>query len=273
MTGPAETPDPRAPLDRLAAITANRIGCFEWDPAGGRFTLDDTGLAVFDLRPEEYEGTTASLNQRMPVEEVMRMHRLLEDIRAGRSESCSSYVRIRLRDGATRWTHVQGQAVHDPGLRVLGVVRDATTELAHSAMRLMAEDDRQRQQAALREMVAALGEALSVTDVVAVLTGDQSRRRLGARGSAWGWWTTGGCGWSARSGRCRSGPRRCAAPGSPTRGRSTTWCAPVSPRSTPPRRPSYASTRTWPSWWPRAPPPPRPSSPWSPRAARSARWP
>ncbi|TQF06569.1 PAS domain-containing protein [Kitasatospora acidiphila] len=137
MTGPAETPDPRAPLDRLAAITANRIGCFEWVPADGRFTLDDTGLAVFDLRPEEYEGTIASLNQRMPVEEVMRMHRLLEDIRAGRSESYSSYVRIRLRDGATRWTYVQGQAVHDPGLRVLGVVRDATTELAHSAMRLM----------------------------------------------------------------------------------------------------------------------------------------
>ncbi|MCC9310625.1 SpoIIE family protein phosphatase [Kitasatospora sp. RB6PN24] len=186
MTGQDGTPGPRAPLDRLQAITANRIGCFEWDPAGGRFTLDETGLAVFDLRPEEYEGTTAGLNQRMPVEEVMRLHRLLEDIRAGRSESYSSYVRIRLRDGATRWTHMQGQAVHDPDLRVLGVVRDATTELAHSAMRLMAEDDRQRQQAALREVVEALGEALTVADVVSVLTGDQSRRRLGAQGISLG---------------------------------------------------------------------------------------
>ncbi|GAA1990259.1 SpoIIE family protein phosphatase [Kitasatospora viridis] len=178
---PADPPG----LDRLEAITLNRIGCFEWDPTTGRYTLDATGLAVFDLRPEEYDGMAAGLHLRMPVEEVIRLHRMVDDIKSGRSDSYSSYFRIRLRDGATRWTHTQGQAIREPdgaGLRVVGVVRDATLELAHSSMRLLAEDDRQRQEHRLREVAAALGEALTVDDVVAVLTDDQSRRRLGAQG-------------------------------------------------------------------------------------------
>ncbi|MGF1431509.1 SpoIIE family protein phosphatase [Kitasatospora sp. LaBMicrA B282] len=178
--------DPRPPhVDPVEAMTATGLGCFEWDPATGRFTLDECGLAVFDLHPDEYDGMAAGLSRRIPVDEVIRLFKLVEDIRAGRSDSYSSYFRIRRRDGSMRWTHTQGQVVRDPGraeVRVVGVVRDATQELSHSALRLMAEDDRQRQESALREVAQALGEALTVDDVVTVLTGDQSMRRLGAQG-------------------------------------------------------------------------------------------
>ncbi|MFF7633379.1 SpoIIE family protein phosphatase [Kitasatospora sp. NPDC008050] len=176
------TERPHPHVDPVEAIAATGLGCFEWDPATGRFTLDEGGLAVFDLRPEEYSGMVAGLSRRIPVEEVLRLVTLVQEIRTGRTDSYSSYFRIRHRDGSVHWAHTQGQAIRDPGLRVVGVVRDATQELAHSALRLMAEDDRQRQEAALREVARALGEAFSVDDVVAVLTGDQSMRRLGAQG-------------------------------------------------------------------------------------------
>lgn len=177
------TGQPQPHVDPVEAIAATGLGCFEWDPATGRFTLDEGGLAVFDLRPEEYGGMVAYLSRRIPVDEVLRLAILVQDIRAGHTDSYSSYFRIRHRDGSVHWAHTQGRAIRDPGLRVVGVVRDATEELAHSALRLMAEDDRQRHEAALREVAQALGEAFSVADVVAVLTGDQSMRRLGARGS------------------------------------------------------------------------------------------
>ncbi len=172
-------------LDAAEAMAATGIGCFEWDPETGRFTLDSTGLAVFDLLPEEYDGMAVGLGRRIPVEEVLRLVKLVESIKAGLSDSYSSYFRIRRRDGSMRWTHTQGQVLRGSGstrLRVVGVVRDATQELAHSALRLMAEDDRQRQESALREVAQALGDALTVDDVVAVLTGDQSMRRLGTQG-------------------------------------------------------------------------------------------
>ncbi|MDH6133226.1 hypothetical protein P3T37_002621 [Kitasatospora sp. MAA4] len=177
--------EPAAHVDASEAMAATGIGCFEWVPATGRFTLDAVGLRVFDLRPEEYDGTADDLAQRIPPEEETRLFALVEDIVAGRSDAYSSYFRIRRRDGSLRWTHTQGQVVRDParpGIRVVGVVRDATQELAHSALRLMAEDDRRHQEDALREVARALGEALTVQDVVDVLTGDQSMRRLGTQG-------------------------------------------------------------------------------------------
>ncbi|MFI9274569.1 SpoIIE family protein phosphatase [Kitasatospora sp. NPDC052896] len=172
-------------VDPVEALTVTGTGCFEWDPGTGRFTLDATGLEVLDLTEDEFDGHAEGLSLRIPQEEVARLTRLVEDIRAGRGESYSSYFRIRRRDGSMRWTHTQGRLVRDPGpdaIRVVGVVRDATEELAHSALRLMAEDDRRRQEDALREVADELAAALSVDDVVAVLAGDQSMRRLGVQG-------------------------------------------------------------------------------------------
>lgn len=197
------TDRPQPHVDPLEAMAATGVGCFEWDPATGRFTLDAPGLAVFDLRPDEYDGMAAGLSRRLPVEEVIRLFKLVEDIRAGRSDSYSSYFRIRRRDGSMRWTHTQGQVIRDPehaGTRVVGVVRDATQELSYSALRLMAEDDRQRQETELGEVARALGEALSVDDVVAVLTGIRACAGSARRASRWAWSTREGSSWSARSG-------------------------------------------------------------------------
>ncbi|GJF32501.1 magnesium or manganese-dependent protein phosphatase [Kitasatospora sp. NE20-6] len=178
-----------ARVEQAEALRANGIGCFEWEPASGRFTLDDNGLAVFDLLPEEYNGHADDLGQRIPEDEAARLTALVADIVAGRADSYSTYFRIRLRGGGTRWTHTQGQVVRVPAygaIRVVGVLRDATQELSHSSLRLLAESDRRRQEDAMREVAHALAEAMSVADVVDVLTGDQSMRRLGTQGVSLG---------------------------------------------------------------------------------------
>ncbi|MEY9962839.1 hypothetical protein ABIA33_000865 [Streptacidiphilus sp. MAP12-16] len=178
-------------VDASEAMAATRVGCFVWEPDSGRFLLDACGLAVFDLRADEYDGLAASLGQRIPQDEVDRLIGLVADIRAGRSDTYSSYFRIRCRDGSLRWTHTQGKVIRgeqradaEPGadLKVVGVVRDATQELSYSAQRLVAEDDLRRQEDAIREVARALADALSVDDVVGVLTGEHSMRRLGTQG-------------------------------------------------------------------------------------------
>lgn len=172
-------------VSAIEAMTATRVGCFVWDPADHRFLLDACGLAVFDLTEAEYDGDAGSLAQRIPEDEVDRLLQLVADIRAGLCDSYSSYFRIHCRDGSRRWTHTQGRLIRDPDgtpLRVVGVVRDATQELTQSAQRLVAEDDLRRREDAVRRITQALADALSIADVVAVLTDLHTLRRLGAAG-------------------------------------------------------------------------------------------
>ena len=171
------------------AMAATGVGCFVWEPATGRFVLDPCGLAVFDLRPDEYDGRAVGLGRRIPPDEIDRLLLLVSDIKAGRRDSYSSYFRIRRRDGSQRWTHTQGQLIrdeHGAPARVVGVVRDATQELSHSAERLVAEHELRRREDTTREITQALAEALSVDDVVAVLTGRHSMRRLHTQGISLG---------------------------------------------------------------------------------------
>lgn len=177
------------PVDAVEAMTATKVGCFVWEPSTDRFTLDSCGLAVFDLTAEEFDGRAPDLVQRIPEDEVDRLIRLVADIQAGRRDSYSSYFRIQCRDGSRRWTHTQGQLIRDPDgvpLRVVGVVRDATQELTHSAQRLVAEDDLNRREEAVLEVTRALADALGVDDVVAVLTDRNMLRRLGTDGISLG---------------------------------------------------------------------------------------
>lgn len=176
-------------VSTVEAMAATRVGCFAWEPSTGRFTLDPCGLAVFELTAAEFDGRAADLSRCIPEDEVDRLVQLVADIGSGHCDTFSSYFRISCRDGSRRWTHTQGRLVRDADggpLRVVGLVRDATQELVHSSGRLVAENDLRRREDAVREVTQALADALSVEDVVTVLTGRHSMGRLGTDGISLG---------------------------------------------------------------------------------------
>jgi hypothetical protein len=54
-TGPLSLPDDW-PARTDLSLALNRMGTFDWDVSGGLLYLDESGLALFDLRPDEYDG-------------------------------------------------------------------------------------------------------------------------------------------------------------------------------------------------------------------------
>ncbi|MEU6985785.1 SpoIIE family protein phosphatase [Streptomyces sp. NPDC046324] len=169
-------------LERGEVLTATGVGCFAWDPATGHLTLDDVARAVFDLLPAEHTDLTHGLRPRIQAADWTLLSGLSADLLAGRRDAYSAYFRVVLHDGRTRWTHARGSVVRERqggGLRVVGVVRDATPDLAHSALRLPGEDVEDPLRA-LGEGGLALARAMSVREVSAVLGDEVSLRPLGA---------------------------------------------------------------------------------------------
>lgn len=121
------------PGERLAL---NRMGSFDWDLRGGTLEFDEPGLAVFDLRPDEFDGRPESLGSRIPPEEGNRLDAALtQAVRSGRS-SYGVYFQLRRRNGIRQWTHARGRILRDEQetpYRVIGIVRNATTELTEFA--------------------------------------------------------------------------------------------------------------------------------------------
>ncbi|MFE7950225.1 SpoIIE family protein phosphatase [Streptomyces sp. NPDC057426] len=174
-------------LEPGEALTANGVGCFAWDPATGRLALDAVAGAVFDLLPAEFTGRAGVLRPRIRPEDWALLSGLSADLLAGRRDTFSAFFRVLLRDGHSRWTHARGSVVREPrgGIRVVGVVGDATPELAHSALRLPG-DEAQDPLRALGEGALALARAMSVREVSAVLGDEVGLRPLGAKAMSLG---------------------------------------------------------------------------------------
>ncbi|MEU9123362.1 SpoIIE family protein phosphatase [Streptomyces sp. NPDC048506] len=173
------------PIGLRARLSLNRMGTFDWDLDGGVMELDPGALDVFDLRPDEYDGAPMSLVTRVPPEEGRRLDEALSQALEDGQASYGAYFRVRCRDGSWRWTHSQGRILHTPDgvpYRVIGIVREATGELADSALLRSLQQDRQRQTVMVQQTTAALARALSMKDVTRVLTGTGSARRFGADG-------------------------------------------------------------------------------------------
>ncbi|MFJ7168164.1 MULTISPECIES: SpoIIE family protein phosphatase [Streptomyces] len=172
------------PGERLAL---NRMGSFEWDLDAGTLSLDGSGLVVFDLDPDEFDGTPEGLGVRIPPDDG---NRLAEAVRAaldGGAETYGSYFTVRRRDGVDQWTHTQGRILRDGGgapRRIAGIVRDATAELAHATVLRKLESARARQATIVQRTTEALSRAVTVDDVTAALTGAGALERLGAEGLA-----------------------------------------------------------------------------------------
>ncbi|MGG2460029.1 SpoIIE family protein phosphatase [Streptomyces sp. RGM 3693] len=171
------------PIGLRERLSLNRMGTFDWDLDSGFMDLDPGAMEVFDLRPGEYDGAPMSLIARVPPEEGLRLDAALSQALQDGNSSYGAYFRIQCRDGTRRWTHSQGRILHDTegvAYRIIGIVREATSELADSALLRSLQQERQRQTVMVQQTTAALARAMSVKDVTRVLTGTGGARRFGA---------------------------------------------------------------------------------------------
>ncbi|MER7759856.1 SpoIIE family protein phosphatase [Streptomyces sp. NPDC097619] len=165
------------------------MGSFDWDLLAGQMHLDPPALDVFDTRPEDYDGQPESLAPRVPTEEAVRLDALVTGALKSGVDNYGAYFRIRCRDGSLRWTHTQGRVFRDREgrpYRIIGIVRDATEELSHSAERLGLDEERRRQTSVVEGTTAALAHARTVRDVIDALSDSHGLERLGSMGMVMG---------------------------------------------------------------------------------------
>ncbi|MFJ3289665.1 SpoIIE family protein phosphatase [Streptomyces sp. NPDC086669] len=168
-------------------LALNRMGSFDWDLDSGLFHMDAQAHEVFDLRPDEFDGRPESLSGRVPPAEAFRLDSAVSQALKDGSENYGAYFRIRTRAGELRWTHTQGYIRRDETgkpRRIVGIVRDATDELAENEERLeqTAEDEARRQQTNVVQLTtAALAHARTVQDVIDILKDVQGLTLLGAK--------------------------------------------------------------------------------------------
>ncbi|MEU3265702.1 SpoIIE family protein phosphatase [Streptomyces bacillaris] len=165
------------------SLALNRMGSFDWDLETGLMHMDRAALGVFDLTAEEYDNRPASLAHRVPTDEAQRLDGLVSQaLKSGRT-NYGAYFRIQRRDGTLRWTHTQGFVRRDENgrpHRIIGIVRDATQELADSNARRELDEERRHRTSLVEGTTAALAHARTVKDVIAVLKNSQGLAHLGA---------------------------------------------------------------------------------------------
>ena len=164
-------------------LALNRMGTFDWDLPSGLLHMDEPGLALYDLRPDEYDDRPDKFADRFPPGELARLEgvvsRAVED---GRS-SYGAYFRVRHRDESLHWIHTQGLIRRDSrgiAQRVIGVVRDAGQELADSTSRLEQDAQQWMLTSVMECTTVAVAHARTVRDVIDVLKESHGMKRLGA---------------------------------------------------------------------------------------------
>ncbi|MFI5760996.1 SpoIIE family protein phosphatase [Streptomyces sp. NPDC051563] len=171
------------------SLSLNRMGSFDWDLVTGLMHMDAAALDVFDTTAGEYDGRPASLAPRVPPAESARLDALVSSALKSGVDSYGAYFRIRCHDGTLRWTHTQGRVMRGPDgrpYRIIGIVRDATEELSHSAERLGLDEERRRQTSVVESTTAALAHARTVQDVIDALGDAHGLERLGSMGMVMG---------------------------------------------------------------------------------------
>ncbi|WP_285565516.1 MULTISPECIES: SpoIIE family protein phosphatase [unclassified Streptomyces] len=170
-------------------LAMNRTGSFEWDLDARTLDIDEAGLLVFGLDPAVFDSRPESLMERLDPAERIRLDVAIDEAIKGGSASYSVHFRVPLEDDSDQWTHVQARILRGAdgrAHRVIGLVRDATAEVTHSAFVLELEKRRQRQTDIVERTTSALSRAVTVDDVTAALTGPGGLARLGADGLALG---------------------------------------------------------------------------------------
>ncbi|MCX4791050.1 MULTISPECIES: SpoIIE family protein phosphatase [unclassified Streptomyces] len=165
------------------SLALNRMGSFDWDLDSGLMHMDRAALDVFDLRDEEYDNRPESIAVRVPPDEGVRLDAMVAQALKSGQRNYGAYFRILRRDGTLRWTHTQGFIQRDGSgrpHRIIGIVRDATQELADSTARRDLDMARRRRTSLVEGTTAALAHARTVRDVIEVLKNSQGLAHLGA---------------------------------------------------------------------------------------------
>ncbi|MEV0989535.1 SpoIIE family protein phosphatase [Streptomyces sp. NPDC049949] len=171
------------------SLSLNRMGSFDWDLETGLLHMDAAALEVYDMTPGEYDGRPESLGPRVPPDEAARLDALVSSVLKSGDDSYGAYFRIRTQHGQLRWTHTQGRVMRGSDgrpFRIIGIVRDATEELSHSAERLGLDEERRRQTSVVESTTAALAHARTVRDVIDVIGDAHGLERLGSMGMVMG---------------------------------------------------------------------------------------
>lgn len=174
------------PTERLAM---NGTGSFDWDLDARTLDIDEAGLMVFGVDPATFDARPGALLEHLEPAERARLDVTIDEAITGGNNSYSVHFRVPLDDGTTQWTHVQARILRSKdgrAHRIVGVVRDATAEVTHSAFVLDLEKRRQRQTNIVERTTSAMSRAVTVDDVTAALTGPGGLARLGADGLALG---------------------------------------------------------------------------------------
>ncbi|MFB8028413.1 MULTISPECIES: SpoIIE family protein phosphatase [unclassified Streptomyces] len=174
------------PTERLAM---NRTGSFEWDLDARTVDVDEAGLMVFGLDAAAFEDSPSSVIDRLDAADRARLEATIGEAISGGSNAYSVHFQVPLEDGSRQWTHVQAQILRSEdgrAHRVIGVVRDATAEVTHSAFALDLEKRRRRHTNIVERTTAAMSRAVTVDDVTAALTGPGGLVGIGADGLALG---------------------------------------------------------------------------------------
>ncbi|MFJ2092864.1 SpoIIE family protein phosphatase [Streptomyces sp. NPDC087901] len=165
------------------SLALNRMGSFDWDLDSGLMHMDQAALDVFDLRADEYDNKPATLGIRVPPDEGVRLDAMVTEALKSGLTNYGAYFRTMRRDGTLQWTHTQGFVRRDANgrpHRIIGIVRDATQELADSTARRDLDAERRRRTSLVEATTAALAHARTVKDVIDVLKNSQGLAHLGA---------------------------------------------------------------------------------------------
>ncbi|WP_282692429.1 SpoIIE family protein phosphatase [Streptomyces sp. CC208A] len=170
-------------------LAMNRTGSFDWDLDTGTIDVDASGLLVFGMTPETFDGRPASLVARLDPAERLRLDQVVRAAVTGGDTSYSTHFPIPQDDGTPHWTHVLARILRGAdgrAHRIVGAVRDTTAEVSHAAFVAQLEKRREMQTSIVERTTHALSRAVTVDDVTAALTGPGGLARLGADGLALG---------------------------------------------------------------------------------------
>ncbi|AQU70309.1 hypothetical protein BBN63_33160 [Streptomyces niveus] len=178
----AEGAEPDWPAGPGLTLAYNRMGSFDIDLVREYMHLDPGALEVFDLRPDEHDGSM-EVPSRLPPEELERLDTLIRRALDKGGSVYGAYFWIRCRDGSRRWLHTQGHVLRDSEgnlRRAIGIVRDATRELDDAAKRTELVETRRRLTGMVRRVTALLARATTVQDVTDALKDAEALSNLGA---------------------------------------------------------------------------------------------
>jgi serine phosphatase RsbU (regulator of sigma subunit) len=170
------------PAHSELSLALNRMGSFDWDLDSGLMHLDESAMEIYDLRPDEYDGTPQSLLRRIPQFEGARLDAQVAQALKDATDGYSMYYRIRLRDGSLRWTHAQTHIRYDEtgqARRIIGIVRDAEQEMAETGTGSEAAGRQRRLTGVVERITALLANAVTVRDVADVLRDPEALGYLG----------------------------------------------------------------------------------------------